>query len=124
MTRHGFFRTRIRLTAFLTGAILFWSVAAFAITPTLGEDCGTGASIVGSDQAGKVTLGEGPTTCTLGFFTPFVNPPACIAVNETNGGGSASAATLGMRSTKTTAVVDGRTPVTEGDVISYLCLGY
>src|SRR5690242_7325034 len=83
------------LSALLVGtAMLLWSAAAFAGTPILGPDCGaTAASIVGSDSAGKVTLGiPDPTlpatgTCTLSFSVPYTNAPACTATNETNGGG-------------------------------------
>jgi hypothetical protein len=47
------------LTALLAGtAVLLGSAAAFAGTPTLEPDCGIGATIVGSDSAGKVTLGK------------------------------------------------------------------
>src|ERR1700675_804309 len=86
--------------AILAGtAVLFWSAIVFAGTPALGPDCGTtGAAVVGSDSAGKVTLGAGVSTCTLTFSVPYPNAPACSAINETNGGGYSVAV-----GTKTTA---------------------
>jgi hypothetical protein len=118
------------LTALLAGtAMLLWSAAAFAGTPTLGPDCGaTGASIVGSDSAGKVTLGvPDPTlpvtgTCTLTFSVPYTNPPACTATNETNGGGYPAPA--GARTTFTTLVIGSSVGSAPGDVISYVCAEY
>ena len=63
--RQGILRTRAVLTVLLTGtALLLWSGTSFA-APALGADCGAGASIVGSDSAGKVELGTGARTCTL-----------------------------------------------------------
>jgi len=113
------------LTALLAGTVvLFWSAISFAGTPTLGPDCGsTGVAIVGSDLAGKVTLGAGVAgTCTLAFSVPYPNAPACTATNETNGGGSA--VLVGARTTTTTMEMDGIMPWNPGDVISYMCQDY
>ena len=115
--------TKGALTALLAGAaILCWSTASFAATPLLGPDCGTGASIVGGDAAGKVTLGAGVSTCTLEFSVPPLNPPACTATNETNGGGHAVG--VGVRTTTTTLQMDGMYPWSPGDVVSYACLSF
>lgn len=123
-------KTRGALTVLLAGAaVLCWSAASFASTPTLGSDCGVGASFVGasSDTAGKVTLGTpDPTlpqtgTCTLTFGVPTTNPPACTATNETNGGNFP--APVGTRSTNTTVLL-GPTGSNAGDVISYVCVDY
>jgi len=123
-------RTRSALTALLAGAaVLCWSNASFAGTPTLGSDCGVGAALVGtsSDAAGKVTLGTpDPTlpvtgTCTLTFGVPTTNPPACSAINETNGGNFP--APMGTRTTNTTVLL-GSTGSVPGDVISYSCADY
>ena len=113
------------ITTVAATAVLLWSTASFAAPPTLGPDCGTGASIVGSDSAGKVELGTGARTCTLTFFTvpPLnANAPACTAVNETNGGGRP--VMVGVRTTQTTLVMDPLDPWNAGDVVSYLCVGY
>ncbi len=122
--------TRGPLIALLVGtAVLCWSASSFAASPALGPDCGTGAAIVGADSAGKVTLGAPAVagnpmapTCTLGFSVPPLNPPACTATNETNGGGAAVA--VGVRTTKTAMEMDQLTPWNQGDVISYTCTAY
>jgi len=120
-------------TALLLAAatLLFWSGVSFALAPTLGADCGAGASILGSDSAGKVTLGTGVTarTCTLTFASPGLNAPSCAAMNETNSGGvNDHPAPLGVKSTTTTLVLDATTAANVGlqdrDVISYICVSY
>jgi hypothetical protein len=114
------------LMALIAGAaVMLWSGASFAGTPTLGPDCGTGAALVGtsSDSAGKVTLGAGAAgTCTLIFGVPYTNAPACTASNETNGGGYSTP--LGTKTTATALVLGGLYPWVAGDVISYSCQGY
>jgi hypothetical protein len=117
-------KTRGLLTALLAGvAMLCWSAASFAASPLLGPDCGTGTTIVGSDTAGKVTLGaDAAGTCTLEFSVPPLNPPACTATNETNSGGHA--VSVGVRTTTTTMEMDGMYPWAPGDVISYMCVDY
>jgi hypothetical protein len=117
-------RERSRLLIILSVLVLsIWcSVASAAVGPTLEADCGTGATIVGSNSAGKVTLGEGVATCTLDFSTQWPNPPACTAVNETNGGGNPQ--TVGTKTTSGTLVLGGYYPWVAHDVVSYICLGY
>jgi hypothetical protein len=107
------------LTAILAGtAMLFWSAIAFAGTPSLGADCGAGASIVGSDSAGKVTVGASQNVCTITFSVPYPNAPACMATNET--GGTA----VGLTTTPAGAVLSGPYPFAAGNVISYICQDY
>jgi hypothetical protein len=114
---------RSALAAMSVGAVaLVWSAASYAATPSLGPDCGTGAAIVGSDSAGKVTLGDGATSCTLAFSVSPSNPPACTATNETNGGGSS--VPVGTSTTTTVLELSSLYPWHAGDVISYLCLEY
>jgi len=118
------------LTALLAGTVVMgWSAISLAGTPTLSTDCGaTGASIAGSDAAGKVTLGVSdpliPATgmCTLTFSTSYPNPPACSAMNETNGGGFPAPA--GTRTTNNTRVMGSSVGSAPGDVISYHCQDY
>jgi hypothetical protein len=111
------------LTSLIALALLMpCSVASAAAGPTLESDCGTGAAIVGSDSAGKVTLGDGVTSCTIDFSTQWPNPPACTAVNETNGGGNPQS--VGTKTTTATVVLGGYYPWVAHDVISYICMGY
>ena len=62
------------------------------------------------------------TTCTLVFQAPSPNAPACIAVNETNGGGFS--VPVGVRTTVTPLQFYSAQPVIDGDVIAYHCIGY
>ena len=115
----------VRAITTVAAALLLWSTASFAVTPTLGPDCGAGASIVGTDLGGKVELGTVPSnrsTCTLTFALPGVNAPACMAVNETSGGGYSTP--IGTITTTTTVVIGGAMPWVAGDVISYICVSY
>ncbi len=122
-------RTRAFLTALvLAGAILLLGPGTASAAPALGADCGAGASIMGSNSAGKVMVGTGVTTCTLTFTIPssFLNAPACMAVDETNGGGHP--APVGARSTETTLLLDATVPsgvvLAPGDIVSYICASY
>jgi hypothetical protein len=116
--------TRGTLIALIAGTVvLFWSAISFAGTPTLGPDCGAGASIMGSDSAGKVTLGTDSSTCTLTFGVPYTNPPACTAMNETNGGVNPPRPE-GAKTSATALVLGGMYPRVAGDVISYVCAEY
>ena len=113
--------TRRALTAILAGTVvLFCSAISFAGVPTLGSDCGsTGASVAGSDSAGKLTLGVGTTnTCTLTFSVSYPNAPACMATNETQG------RAVGISTTASGAVLSGPYPFAGGDVIAYVCQDY
>jgi len=87
--RQATLRKGVVMGALLMGAVLLLSPATSFAAPSLGADCGAGASVVGSDGAGKVTLGTGVAgnTCTLTFTVTLLNEPACTAVNETNSGG-------------------------------------
>jgi hypothetical protein len=122
-------KNRRALTAlFIPIALSLSAAISFAGTPTVGPDCGIGAAIVGSDSAGKVTIGSpDPTlpatgTCNLSFGVPYTNAPSCTATNETNSGGHA--VSVGVRTTTTKAEMDGMNPWAPGDVISYSCQEY
>ena len=123
--RAGFRRMRTVVVALLTGSALLVCAAAAAAAPVIGSDCGAGASIVGTDSAGKVTLGAGArdtNTCTLTFASPAANAPACVANNETNGGGYS--VPVGTKSTTTTVLIGGARPWSDHDVIGYVCVTY
>jgi hypothetical protein len=104
------------------GAVLILSATSFAGTPSLGAGCGGGATIAGSDTAGKLTLGLNNTVCVLTFSTAFANAPACTAMNETNGG--AHAVEAGVKSTTSTLTIDAAAPWADGDTIAYICQSY
>jgi hypothetical protein len=121
--RRNLTATRSALTAIMAGAVVLLSSAiSFAGVPTLGADCGIGASIAGSDSAGKVTLGQGTTSCTLTFSVSYTNAPACSATNETNGG--SFPAPTGAKTTNATLVIGSASGSNRGDVISYSCQDY
>ena len=51
--------------------------------PTM-TSCGTSPSIVGTDNAGKITTGSGTVgTCAFSWATTWVVAPACLAQNAT-----------------------------------------
>ena len=117
--RRNLSKKRGALTAILAGTVLMFSSAiALAGTPTLGADCGAGASIVGSDSAGKATVGAGANTCTLAFSVPYTNAPACMATNETEG------RAVGVTTSNGGVVLSGPNPFAAGDVIAYICAEY
>jgi hypothetical protein len=112
--------SRGALTAVLAGTFMMFSSAiALAGTPTLGPECGAGSSVVGTDAAGKATLGMGTSnTCTLSFSIPYANAPACIISNETQG------REVGVSTTQSAATLSGPYPFNGGDTIAYVCAEY
>jgi hypothetical protein len=116
----------------LTAAVsLLWPGTSLAVPPTLGPDCGAGASIVGTDSVGKVTMGTGAgagNTCTLTFESTWTNAPACMAMNETNSVGKGEPAPVGTKSTDSKVILNGKAggvaSLMDGDVVSYFCVSY
>jgi len=108
----------------LAVVLILFSALAFAQPPTLGPDCGIGATVTGSNKAGHITLGnidaQPNDLCTLTFSAPYPNTPSCAASDETGGGGWS--APLGTISSKTQLVIGGAYPWASGDVIAYLCV--
>lgn len=106
----------------LIALFVFLAAHAHAAPPTLGLDCGVGATIQGSKNAGHITTGVGVTTCTLSFAGSWPKTPSCSAMNDTtNGGGPVP---IGARATTTTLFIQGGDYwIGDGDVISYLCVG-
>ena len=84
--------------------------------PSVGT-CGTTPTVVGSDNAGKITTGSSATTaCTLTFGTAFAVAPACmLSTTVTNAG------PLFIATTTTTAVLNYASATSA--VISYICIG-
>ena len=105
-------------------ALALFSSLAFAQPPTLGADCGVGATLTGNEKAGHVILGDISAQpndlCTLTFAAPFAKTPTCAASNETNGGGWS--APLGTISSKTQVIIGGAQSWSSGDTIDYLCV--
>src|SRR5437016_5188443 len=98
---------RSMATVVMLATLLAWSTMSVAAPPTASPDCGTGATVVGSDLAGKVTLGTRTqwSTCTLVFTVALENAPACTAMNETNSG--SDPAVIGTKTTRTTLLLSG-----------------
>lgn len=120
--RHGVMRRTGALAVIMAAAVLILSATSFAGTPTLASGCGSGATIVGSDTAGKVTLGANNTYCVLTFSTAYSNPPVCMGMNETNGG--AHAVAVGIKTSASQMMIDAAAPWADGDTIAYLCQSY
>jgi hypothetical protein len=79
--------------------------------------CGTSPAIVGSDTAGKVTIGTGVTTsCTLTFATAYANAPPCVVTGD-------QTATTYAATTSTTALIITSSADMDSDVIMYICVG-
>ena len=80
--------------------------------------CGTTPTIVGSDSAGKVTVGTGVTTsCTVTFAAAYItNAPACTVTGDTP-------AELYAATTSTTVLTITSSLDMDSDVISYQCTG-
>lgn len=89
-----------------------------AVTNTSANSCGTtAATLVGSDTAGKVTVGAtSGTSCTITFTAAFTNAPACSVSDET------TAVLARATSTTTTVILAG--VFTAADVLSYNCISY
>ena len=83
--RHGILNRTGMLVMALGAAALALSATAFAGTPSLGAGCGGGASIVGSDTAGKVTLGTESGNCVLTFSTAYANAASSADEMRTTG---------------------------------------
>jgi hypothetical protein len=82
------------------------------------SSCGTGPSVVGTDTAGRITVGTGsPSSCTLTFASAYANIPSCTVNHE-----GAILLVRGVPST-TTLVIDTATAFTDGGIIDYICVG-
>ena len=97
-----------------SGHLEFYQVAVPTIT-----DCGSNPSVVGTDSAGKITVGSGGTAgiCNLSFRNSWTNPPACFCGNESQ--------VLLVRSSSTASVMTCSVAVTfaASDILPYHCVG-
>ena len=88
--------------------------------PVVGS-CGSGATITGSDVAGRVTIGTGATTsCVIGFGTAWSpNRPVCSFTNESQ------VQTISVSAITTGGVTFAASAnLTSNNVIGYICIGY
>jgi hypothetical protein len=92
--------------------------------PTIQAGCGRGATIEGSDNAFRVTIGSGPSTaCGIRFNNPWVLPyartpyaPVCVVTNETN--------PVLTRTTEVTSMgVTLAGSIRQNDRLSVVCVG-
>jgi hypothetical protein len=112
--------TGLTLSAPTAGIVMIGQIitkAAGLASSTL-TGCGSGATIVGNDQAGRIHVGAGVSACTLTFGQKWTNAPLCFVSNET--------AQLAMKVTPTTSSVmfSAIAPFAEATVLDYHCVGY
>jgi hypothetical protein len=84
-------------------------------------DCAAAPSIVGNDNAGRITVGSGTNggKCTVGFNASWTNPPVCQVANETSG-----ARPVFPTSSTTNLIITSATALAAGDKLTYACQGY
>lgn len=80
------------------------------------SSCGSGATNVGNDVAGRITTGTTVTGCVLTFNQPWGTAPVCVVQDDTSGGTIDAVITL-----TTLSIASGPS---DGDVLSYICFGY
>jgi hypothetical protein len=103
----------------LSGAGHVRASGAGAPPPAVGaSSCGTGASIVGSDTVGRVTVGSSAAGCKFFFGAQWSpNLPVC----HFSGNAGLVYATSAQDSFSVTITAS---PLSAGDVSSYICLSY
>ena len=106
-------------TLTLSGVGHVRAAGAGAPLPTAG--CGTGATIAGSDVAGRVTIGASPgSSCVIAFNTAWSpHPPVCYFTNESQ------VQALSVSAVTTVSVTFAASAnLTSSNVIGYICIGY
>ena len=85
-------------------------------------NCGVGGSSVGSDGAGKITVGSsiGQRSCLLTFTTAWDVAPACTVTSS----GLAGAANSIFATTTTSQLSILGSGAINNNVLMYVCLGY
>ena len=91
--------------------------------PSLGADCGTGASFVGTDTAIRIMTGSDFNgTCTISFSATANR--VCSAMNETNAG-NLSPIPNGCEQIDTSTIqTHSGVPVASGDVLTVMVMTY
>lgn len=83
------------------------------------SSCGTSPTIVGSDNAGQITIGTSASdTCTVTFATAFATAPAC-----TVSGDDGSFALTAVTTTTTFVITCPAASDFSSDVINFICIG-
>jgi hypothetical protein len=86
--------------------------------PTIASGFGTGATLAGSDVAGRVTVGtDGASSGVLTFASGYNAAPSCTAQNETS-------PTPPPRTTATASNVTITGTMAAGDKVTYLCVAF
>jgi hypothetical protein len=87
------------------------------VKPTIASGFGTGATLAGSDVAGRVTVGtNGASSGVLTFASAYNAAPSCTAQNETS-------PNL-QRTTATASNVTITGTMAAGDKVTYLCVAF
>ena len=104
----------MKQTILAVAVVLLVAMAGIAMAqPTLGPDCGTGATVVGTNTAGKITLGTGNAgSCTL---TLPSHQRVCFSTEETHLYMNPTSTTL------TTVFIFFLQGAMDGDTITYSC---
>jgi hypothetical protein len=85
--------------------------------PSIASGFGTAPAIVGTSNAGRITLGAtGAASGVVSFGTAFANPPLCVAQDETT--------TSAMRASASTTQLTITGTMAPADTLTYICLGF
>jgi hypothetical protein len=86
-------------------------------SPTIASGFGASPAIVGTSNAGRVTVGSGGASSgVINFRTAYPNPPICVAQDETN--------SSAMRAAASTTQLTIAGTMAAADRLTYICLGY
>lgn len=89
-----------------------------APTTGAGSTCGTGHSVVGTDNAGIITVGSSSgSTCTLTFASAWTNTPICVV-------GRHNSTTATYVSAASTSAITITSSSISSSTIYYQCVGY
>lgn len=86
-------------------------------TPTIGS-CGTGPSLVGNDNAGRVNVGSGVSSCSINFAQAWTNAPLCSISNAT------ARVALKVVPTTTGLTISAAANFAASTILTYQCVGY
>lgn len=88
-------------------------------SPPTATTCGTSPSVVGSDNAARVTVGTGTfSSCTITFEHAWANTPTCTANSEK------TAAALKVVPSTTSLTITQGSNYGAGTVLDFICIGW